>query len=62
VWKNQDELMQARATIPEEFGKLKFVEVVFGCKNKKCRNRYFEGKNKSKGGELFGEIINTRES
>jgi len=37
VWKTQDERQRAFATIPEEFKKLKYVNVIADCHSIKCQ-------------------------
>jgi hypothetical protein len=36
VWKSQDERRRAMATVPEEFRKLKYVEVTADCRSPEC--------------------------
>lgn len=37
VWKNQAERIEAEATVPDEFQKLKFVEVITSCHSVVCQ-------------------------
>ncbi len=54
VWRDQAELIEARATIPEEYhGKLNYVSVIVHCE--KC-GVWFRGKVVVKDGKLWGTI------
>ena len=37
IWKSQDERSRSKSTIPEEFNKLKYVEVIAGCHSDRCQ-------------------------
>ena len=73
VWKNQTEQMVAEATVPKEFKKRKFVNVIADCHSEKCQlyadlvsgyhsgfGRSFEGKIRIKDGKLIGEIYDIK--
>ena len=73
VWKNQTEFMEAEATVPKEFNKLKYITVIADCHSFKCQmfadlitgycsgfGRSFEGKIKIKNGKLIGEIYDIK--
>jgi len=68
VWKNQAEFIEARARIPKEFKKLKWVDVITDCNSEKCmiwarkhgykyHERSFKGKIKIEHGFLISPIF-----
>jgi len=65
VWKNQRELILARATVHKDYRQLDSVEVIAECYCRKClvhnnkkigNTRYFRGKIKIEKGKLKGKI------
>lgn len=63
VWKNQAERKEAQATIPEEYLKKKFVNVIADCHSPECqawadeRDRRFQGIASGFGRMFKGRII-----